>query len=221
MKRFIYFLFCLVLSLSATLLIVQPINGQTAKRSSIALIIPGQSVGQIKIGDSLERVFQLYPRLKRGDYYEQQGCQLGEITLPDAVGVYLKNKRVVQISAASNYPKISAKTADKITAGSPAVQVKSRYPNANKTFTKLNSIAVSTGYAPLIYWVDTTAGIAFEFYTDQARGRLIEKIHVFAPGGQVKFGGACETDDDLRELPPFTTKVPEKMIKSYEDQLEK
>ena len=101
--------------------------------------------------------------------------------------------------------------------GSNPAARRRRYPNANKAFTKLNSIAVSTGYAPLIYWVDFEAGIAFEFYTDSVRGRLVDKIHIFAPNGKMLFGGSCETNEDLRELPAFALKVSEQMIKDYED----
>ena len=132
--------------------------------------------------------------------------------LPGSLGASFQDGRVSQISVQSNYPAKTLETAEKIKPGSTAQQVKKYYPNANKAFTKLSTIAVSTGYAPLIYWVDYESGIAFEFYTDSSRGRLVDRIHIFAPNGKILFEGACEDNKDLRGLPPFALKVPAKMI---------
>lgn len=195
------------------------VDAQTPKQDSNNFIMAGKSVGKIKIGDTKDQVFKLYPKLKRGDYSQTKECPVVQMELPNAVRANFQNGRVSYLLVDANYGGIMLETAEKIKSGSTPQMVKKYYPKASKAFTKLSYTFTSTGYAPLLYWVDFDSGIAFEFYTDSTKGRLVNKIHIFAPNGKMLFGGnSCDEDDeDLRELPPFAIKVPEKMIKDYDD----
>lgn len=196
-------------------------DAQTRKGAGVissakTFIVAGKSVGRINVGDALNRIFQLYPKLKRADYSPARGCDFSSLELLDSLTVVIKGERVVQITVKNNYPKVSSETTEKIQPGSPAASVKKSYPNADKAFTKLSETYSSTGYEPLIYWVDKNTGIAFEFYTDPIRGRLVNAIHIFAPGDRFLFNDGCDDNEDLRELPSFATKVPDKMIRDYQ-----
>lgn len=199
-----------------------PAYAQTSKRPSAAatanIITAGESVGQVKMGDTIEHIFQLYPKIKRNEFYHSENCPVGELNTPNSLRLYIRDNRVIQIAVQSNYPRATPETAEKILPGSTPEQVRKYYPNANKAFTKLGSASTSSGYAPSIFWVDQKAGIAFEFYIDQSRGRVVDKIHIFSASQKMIFGSSCESDEDLRELPPFDLKVPEKMIREYENQ---
>lgn len=191
-------------------------KGVGVTSSGKTTIVAGKSVVRINIGDTMERIFQLYPKLKRADYTPVKGCDFGNLELPNSSMLAIKGGRVVQITVKNNYSKTTPETAEEIQLGSSPALVKKSYPNADKAFTKLSETYSSTGNYPLIYWVDKKMGIAFEFYTDSSRGRLVNAIHIFAPGERFLFNDGCDENEDLRELPSFATKVPDKMIRDYQ-----
>lgn len=191
-------------------------KGAGVTSSAKTFIVAGKSVGRVNVGDTVNRVFQLYPKLKRTNYTPVKGCDFSSLELPDSLMLAIKDERVVQVTVKNNYPKLPPETTEKIQLGSSSALVKKSYPNADKAFTKLSETYSSTGYEPLIYWVDKKMGIAFEFYTDPSRGRLVNAIHIFAPGERFLFNDGCDENEDLRELPSFAVKVPDKMIRDYQ-----
>ena len=66
-QRFYYTLCALLLVIA---FMSQTTEAQKPKQTSTGSIVAGKSAGQVKIGDTKNQVFQLYPRLKRSDYYE-------------------------------------------------------------------------------------------------------------------------------------------------------
>ena len=208
--------FFLVLIFTCWSVDAQTRKGVVPASSAKTVIVSGKSVGRINVGDTLDQIFQLYPKVKRSSYLSTKGCDYGILELPGFQSLTIENERVVQITVKNDYSKTAPETAEKIKTGSSAASVKKAYPSATKAYTKLSETYSATGYYPLIYWVDKEAGIAFEFYTDSSRGRLVNAIHIFPPNGQFLFDDACGDSEDLRELPAFAVKVPEKMIREYQ-----
>ncbi|HZS03733.1 MAG TPA: hypothetical protein VFD58_02580 [Blastocatellia bacterium] len=177
------------------------------------LIKAGQSVGKLRLGDTRERVLQLFPKKKSDEEYNYgPPCPRSEIHWLDfareanGLFVYLKDGRVFQIQAET--PRFS--TAEGITADSPPGVVRRNYRNI-ETYVLMGSGSEAVGGRNLIYWVDRHQGIAFDFYYDrQLRKRYVKSVIVFEPGTEFQPEGCGADPQQWRKLKPFATEVPEK-----------
>jgi hypothetical protein len=189
------------------------------------LTVAGKSVGLLKLGDTRERVLELFPK-KSGDEeytYEKNCCgcsfDFSEIHwLPadfknNGLFIYLRQGRVFQIMAESDlFP-----TAEKIKLDSTPKEVRQHYPKLKKAFVLLGSGADVVGGRELIYWVDSETGIAFEFYYNRWKGqRLVKSVIVFEPNSYFQPSGCVSVPQELKEIEEYSLEAPEKMLREFE-----
>lgn len=137
----------------------------SAAPTDTTLINPGKSVGALRLGDTRERVLEIFPfKLHMDEEYSYKDpCPITEIHWldrevdADGVFVYLENGRVFQIEAAT--PRY--RTAEGITIHSSPTKVQWHYAHL-RAYVLRNSGADIVGGRDLIYWVERQQGIAFE-----------------------------------------------------------
>ncbi len=190
------------------------------------LTVAGKSVGLLKLGDSRERVLELFP--KKPNYDEEYtydkkccGCSFtfSEIHwLPpkfenNGLFIYFREGRVFQIMVETDrFP-----TAEKIKPDSAPREVRQHYPNLNKAFVLLGSGADVVGGRELIYWVAIDSGIAFEFYYNRRKNqRLVKSVIVFEPNSEFQPNGCVSNPQELKEIEPYSLEAPEKMLRDFE-----
>jgi hypothetical protein len=187
--------------------------------SADAIVIePGRRVGALQLGDTRERVIEIFPKKPNYDEeYNYDGmCPRTEIhwldidlthenePVSNGVFVYLKEGHVFQIEAAT--PRFH--TADGITENSTPEEVR-RHHQQLKSYVLSNSGAKVNGGRDLVYWIDRQNGIAFEFYYDSAgRKRRVSKVIVFQPGTDMQPEGCISAPQELHQLEPFALEPP-------------
>jgi hypothetical protein len=183
-----------------------------------SLIEPGRSVGALRLGDTRERVNQIFPKKPNYDeeYNYDAPCPRTEIhsldidlsqengPVSNGVFIYLKDGRVSQIQVAT--PRFH--TADGITEDSTPAEVRRHYQQL-QSYVLSNSGAKVNGGRDLVYWVDRQKGIAFEFYYNRkANQRRVSKVIVFNPNSEFQPEGCVSPPQELRELEPFAVEPP-------------
>jgi hypothetical protein len=211
---------------------------QTASRSSnkqfAGVTIPGKSVGQLKLGDTSERFWQLFPKKEgtdeQSDYPKMTGCpdNYGDAHwLPpkfddNGIFVYLINGKIVQIENHSpRFPTTKGiRPAIYRTPGeSTPLAVKRAYPGIDKTLVILNSGAQIVGGRDLIYWVDTRSGIAFEFqYFPNRRRRFLAAVYIFEARTEFIPEACISEPQALKEIKLFSLETPAKLVREFETQ---
>jgi hypothetical protein len=187
------------------------------------LTIPGTSVGLLQLGDTRARVLELFPKKAEEHTYDKNCCgcsfDFSEIhwVPPDfknnGLFIYLRQGRVFQIMVETNlFP-----TRDTISEDSTPDEVRRHYPNLRKAFVLLGSGADVVGGRELTYWVDSGAGIAFEFYYNRKRGqRLVKSIIVFEPNSEFQPNGCVSEPQKLKEIEPYSLEAPKEMLREFE-----
>jgi hypothetical protein len=190
-----------------------PPPASRAVNASQNFIIPGKSVGQLKLGDPGSRVLDLFPwDPKRDEQHTYAFC--GPRTEyhwldNDHLGswglfVYVRDDHIFQIESAT--PRF--KTVGGITVNSPPQLVRVHY-HTLRAFQLRYSAADVSGGRDLIYWVDLPQGIAFEFYFDRNQGeRRVNRISTFLPGTQFLPGGCIVPPQEWIELAPYSLEPP-------------
>jgi hypothetical protein len=185
-----------------------PLRGLQGVIPGTAEIIPGQSVGPLRLGDSRERSFDLFG--KPGEEYAfdaKSPCFHTELHWNDlehedrwGIYAYARDNRIYQIEA--DTPRYA--TAEGITSDSSPEEVRRTFPNT-QAYVLLHSGSKLVGGKDLIYWVDQTAGIGFEFYYHPKldKRRLASTI-VFTPGTDFAPDGCVSPPQELVKLKPFT-----------------
>jgi hypothetical protein len=175
-------------------------------------IIPGKSVGPIRLGDDNERVVEAlaefpkivqqvqYPfcgKMKMVEWFDKALVQTG-------LFIYLRNDKVFQIESETT----RFRTADGITEQSLPEDVKRQYPDL-EAYELLKSANELTGGKNLIYWVDRNKGIAFSFYYNTRRQRrLVARVIVFEPDTNFEPNGCVTKPQSLKELRPYSLEPP-------------
>lgn len=190
------------------------------------LTVAGKSVGLLRLGDSRERVFELFP--KKPNYDEEYtydenccGCNyaFSEIHwLPpgfkaNGLFIYLREGRVFQIRVEiDRFP-----TAEKIKQDSTPKEVRQHYPNLKKAYVLLGSGAQIVGGRELVYWVDSESGIAFEFYYNRRKNqRLVKSVIIFEPRSEFQPDGCVSVPQELKEIKPYSLEAQAKMLQEFE-----
>lgn len=174
--------------------LVAATSGQVSEKS---LIIPGKSVGELKLGDSEEQFRSIFKWKPNADehytYPAVSGCPASEelhwldagnppfasrAAVHAGVFAYLRNGHIFQISVATPL----FRTTNGITEDSPPENVR-RFYSKLESYWRVNQRDPATGDRDFIYWVDKNQGIAFEFaYAGDVRKRLVYRTYVFQPG---------------------------------------
>jgi hypothetical protein len=159
---------------------------QQSEASSVfsqLIIEPGARVGPLKLGDSHERVLELFPK-KAEDQEWQDACgtTVDWVDAENKTGhgdlfIRLKKGKVFQIESATT----RFHTAEGITTFDHADKVANAFKDL-RAFTLLTPPVPALGDRPLVFWVDKKNGIAFAFaYYPAEHKRYIYKIIVFEP----------------------------------------
>jgi len=172
-----------------------------------AIILAGKSVGLLELGDTRERVLELFPKRKNQDFeWDYPYCgQIKEIHWPDfelqssGVFVYLRDGYVFQIEAQT--PRFQ--TPEGITVDSQASLVRRHYHLAEAHVLK-SSGGKEVGGRDLIYWVNREKGIAFEFrYHRQRKRRVVGSVIVFRTGTEFFPQGCIVVPQEWHKLPAY------------------
>lgn len=199
-------------------------RGKTAKTiPPSSLILPGQSVGELKLGDSKDQflhIFQWKPGTDEDYNYPASANCPGEEELhwldagnpPFAnaaavhVGVfaYLRDGHIFQISVAT--PRFQ--TANGITEDSSPENVKRLHPNL-QAYWRVNQHDIATGDRDFVYWIDQRSGIAFEFYyARNVRRRLVYRVYVFNPATSFVPEGCVQPPQAWKKVTPYSLDPP-------------
>jgi len=193
-----------------------------AQAPNKSLIVPGQSVGELKLGDSADqfrKAFAWKPNVDEHYHYPaMSACPASEelhwldagnppfssgAAVHDGVYAYLRNSHVFQIAVATPLFEI----ANGITEDSSPDKVKQFYPNM-EAYWLVNRRSPATD-RDFIYWVDETKGIAFEFYyARNIRKRLLHRIYVFAPSANFLPQGCVQYPQAWRKITPYSLEPP-------------
>ncbi len=173
------------------------------------LIVPGQSVGQLKLGDARERAEELFPYKPNMDQEWREGVDCGTAVnwldmkkskMLGNVFIRFKEDRVFQIDSGTS----SFRTADGITISSSPQEVRKKYPRL-RAYILSDGWSEASGGRPLIYWVDSEKGVAFGFtYSRRDHKRYLNWITVFKPHAEVCPEYEPLGPSDKRELPPYS-----------------
>lgn len=184
-------------------------QNQSPDHVNAAWIVPGQSVGQLKLGDTRERALELFPHKPNMDQEWQEGFDCGTTVnwldmnkskMLGNVFIRFKEDRVFQIDSGTT----SFRTEDGLTISSSPQDIRMKYPGL-RAYILSEGWSEASGGRPLIYWLDTEKGIAFGFaYSRREHKRYLTWIIVFRPHAEV-----CPQDGplgptDKRELPPYS-----------------
>ena len=210
---------------------VYDLPSRPARASHPTLITAGESVGNLFLGDDFERAKEVYGEIESDYDYGRIGggpipTQLGcgnyrgihfwnskdkkDPLYFDYGGawVYLREGKVFQIKIQS--PNFA--TAERITVGSAPAEVKYSYPTS-EAWVKLNSSCNCTGGDNLLYWIDRSKGIAFEFhYHQKLKKKYLAYVFVFEPNTDFLPDGCVYLETQgWEKLPPFTLTEPRHM----------
>lgn len=146
-------------------------------------IDPGLRVGPLKLGDSLDRALELFPKKDEDQQWDDQcGTTLDWVDAANPMGrgdVYIRVKkgRVFQIESSTT----RFQTAEGITTFESPEKVASNYKGL-RAWVLLTPPVPSLGDRPLVFWIDKKKGIAFAFAYDRPHHkRYVYKVIVFEP----------------------------------------
>ncbi len=173
------------------------------------LIVPGRGVGSLKLGDSREQVFKIFPfKQDMDEEYTYATCGRREIHWLDRerdmngvfVFLHLRQDRVFQIESSTT----RFRTAEGVTFRSSPKLLRKHFPNM-RAFVLLHSGGKEVGGRDLIYWVNEMKGIAFELYYDgNFRERRVSSIIVFEPEASFRPRGCVVEPQEWTELRPYS-----------------
>jgi hypothetical protein len=187
--------------------------------SNPKLIVPGESVGLLRLGDSRKQMLELFPKKQNVDAeynYGKNSCGWEHSDYhwlpPDykSNGLFFdfKQGRIHQISVQTDL----FTTDEGIKQESSPQKVQRHFPNANKAFVYLNSSSKFSGWRNIVYWVDSNSGIAFEFYYHpKKRKSYVNAVIVFEPKTEFQPNGCTDSLREFTEIEPFSLESPESL----------
>lgn len=187
-------------------------QNEPSDRFAPDLIVPGQSVGQLKLGDTRERARDLFPYKPNMDQEWREGPDCGTTVnwldmskskMNGNLFIRLKEDKVFQIDSGTS----SFHTENEITILRSPQEVRKKYPGL-RAYILSNGFSEASGARPLVYWVDSEKGIAFAFaYSRRDHKRYLNWIIVFKPHAEVCPEYEPLGPSDKRELPPYSLSV--------------
>jgi glycosyltransferase involved in cell wall biosynthesis len=147
------------------------------------MIEPGHSLGPLKLGDSLERAQELFPKKDIDQEWEDAcGLTIDWTDSANPVGhgevfIRLKKGKVFQIESSTT----RFHTAEDITTFDSPEKVEKSYKEM-KAWVLLTPPSPALGSRPPVFWIDKKKGIAFELaYDAPHHKRYVYKVIVFEP----------------------------------------
>jgi len=195
---------------------VQPEAAITAQESeasalsSQVTIEPGLSIGPLKLGDTRDRVLDLFPKKEEDLEWENRcGTTLDWVDADNRTGhgdlfIRLKKGKVFQIESTTT----RFHTAEGITTFDHADKVANAYKDL-RAFTLLTTPVPALGDRPLVFWIDKKKGIAFAFaYYPAEHKRYLYKIIVFEPNKTFCPEEETTNSPKWQPIPGYTLEPP-------------
>jgi hypothetical protein len=190
-------------------------NDRNRNEGTANLIVPGEGVGPLHLGDAESKFFELFPdgpnKDLRPTYNPDCGTQLHWVDLdeshPLSLGVIVLSHKgtITQIEAGT--PRF--RTQDGITWGSSPNDVKKHYPGL-KAYEAIGTTSEAVGGRNLIFWMDEKKGLGFVFaYSRRTKDWSTYKIVVFSPSGLFCPEANVRTPDTWRKLAPYSLEAPD------------
>ena len=187
-----------------------PVRAQSTNEKSTDnyLIEPGKRVGQVRLGESIERAFDVID-FEEGETIETDTCGQEYIAV-DKKGrpqgnfsIRFKDSVIFQIESGTS----RFHTSEGIRAYDSPDAVHSRYREL-RAYAVLGNSPMAFGGGPLIYWIDWTKGMAFLFASERKNHhRYLYSIIVFKPGGEFCPEWGSTKSPEWRELKPYSLSV--------------
>lgn len=194
----------------------RPLQEGVQSGSEAALIMPGTSVGPIRLGEDTASLRLLIPLEDTGVFHYYPGAggcgrSIDEIDWPPhrspgnaTVAIFLTGGQVFQIESRS--PLYHTKSG--LTVRDSPADVKRQFQGL-EAYVRLNEHDPATGDRDFIYWISRAMGIAFTFaYYGPKEGRRLYAVDVFRPGADFRPSGCVEPPQVWRRLAPYTIEVP-------------
>jgi len=162
-----------------------PLHAQIAEepRFTNTMIEPGHSMGPLKLGDSLDRAQELFPKKDIDQEWDDAcGSTIDWTDSNNPVGhgevfIRLKKGKVFQIESSTT----RFHTAEDVTTFDPPEKVEKSYKEMH-AWVLLTAPSPALGSRPPVFWIDKKKGIAFELaYDAPHRKRYVYKVIVFEP----------------------------------------
>src|ERR1700756_5110907 len=162
-----------------------PLQAQIAEEPRFAntMIEPGHSMGPLKLGESLDRAQELFPKKDIDQEWDDAcGSTIDWTDSNNPVGhgevfIRLKKGKVFQIESSTT----RFRTAEDITTFDPPEKVERSYKDMH-AWVLLTAPSPALGSRPPVFWIDKKKGIAFELaYDAQHHKRYVYKVIVFEP----------------------------------------
>jgi Glycosyl transferase family 2 len=162
-----------------------PLQAQIAEEPRFAntMIEPGHSMGPLKLGQSLDRAQELFPKKDIDQEWDDAcGSTIDWTDSNNPVGhgevfIRLKKGKVFQIESSTT----RFHTAEDITTFDPPEKVEKSYKDM-RAWVLLTPPSPALGSRPPVFWIDKKKGIAFELaYDAPHRKRYVYKVIVFEP----------------------------------------
>ncbi len=173
------------------------------------VIIPGKSVGPLRLGDTRARAFELFPYKPNMDQEWLEGGDCGTTVnwldmkkqkMAGNIFIRFREGKVFQIDSGTT----SFHTTKGITMNSSPQEIRKQYPRL-RAYILSSAFSEAIGGRPLIYWVDSKKGIAFAFaHSRRDQKRYLDWIIVFEPHTEVCPQYPPLEPSDRRELPPYS-----------------
>jgi len=183
-------------------------NGSFA--STQVLIEPGLSVGPLKLGDTQERAFELFPKKPEDQQWENScGTTFNWVDTDNQVRggnvfIRMKKGKVFQIESATT----RFHTAEGIASLDPPEKVANTYRDL-RAFALLTPPVAALGDRPLIFWVDKKKGIAFSFaYYPAEHKRYLYEVIVFVPNKTFCPQEETTGSPKWQEIPAYSLELP-------------
>jgi hypothetical protein len=166
---------------AASPLLVKRVATRNADAKDLSLIHPGKSVGPLSLGESEDHARAIFPVKANIDqeWPDECGTEINWVDLNNrpAGNVFIRiiDSRVLQIeSATTRY-----QTPKGLRVGASPANVRKNYPGL-RAYVLDGPTPVALGIAPLIFWVDWRAGLAFVFASGKRdHRRYLYSIIVF------------------------------------------
>jgi len=190
------------------------------------LVVPGQRIGLLKLGDSREHAMELFPPKPNIDEETQYAnfSQCGteyhwlDLASPTFQSIFIQfgEGRVFQIAATD----LRHHTKEGLKVRSTPEDVRHYYKDLS-AYVLFGTGSRANGDRPLVYWLDRHKGVAFEFsYNRHLHKRLLGGIVVFQPNGNFCPEGQTTAPPDWQELPPSTLEPPQEMEQKWKNRFQ-
>jgi hypothetical protein len=173
------------------------------------LILPGNSVGGLSIGDSESKIFHMFPKPSIGLPGRSAECGteyivglLQNARSPGFIRVFAKDGKVIQIEVqGADYH-----TAQHIGSGSQPEDVQAQYDGL-ESYLFLGGTSEALNMGPLILWIGEKKGIAFSFVYRSRNDQTfsVASTVVFKPGFSFCKEQSMLNDSRVwKRLPPYS-----------------